>query len=183
MSPADWTIECQDVFQSLKQALLDSVVLAHPYFNKPFILSVDASTYGLGACLSQVAEGEQKARPVAFSSKSLNQAPSRYPAHHLEFLALKWAIKFSHWLKGKPLTVWTDNKPLTYILTKPKLGVQIGTFDFDIKYVPGVQNVIPDLLSRIPFIKGSVIRRFIQEPYRSLVNKSFSLMVSRMHSA
>ncbi len=72
LSPANWTMVCQEAFQSLKQTLLDTMVLAHPDFNKPFILSVDASTYGLGACLSQVAEGEQRARPVAFASKSLN---------------------------------------------------------------------------------------------------------------
>lgn len=38
----------------LKSALLNSVVLAHPDFDRPFILSTDASLDGLGAVLSQV---------------------------------------------------------------------------------------------------------------------------------
>eukprot|EP00064_Thunnus_orientalis_P010298 superscaffoldBa00001384_g10324 len=157
------------------------------YLDDPLIfapseeLALERLEMVFSACLSQVAEGEQKARPVAFASKSLNQAQSRYPAHRLEFLALKWAVchKFSDWLKGKPFTVWTDNNPLTYILTKPKLDAseqrwmcKSAPFDFDIKYVPGVQNVIPDHLSRIPFIKGSITRQIIQEPYQSLVNEA-----------
>lgn len=73
--------------------------------------------------LSQLSEGDDVARPIAFASKSLNYAQSRYPAHRLEFLALKWAVcdKFSHWLRGHTFIVWTDNNPLTYILSKPKL--------------------------------------------------------------
>lgn len=60
-------------------------------------------------------------RPVAFASKSLSQAQRNYPSHRLEFLALKWSVcyKFSHWLKDHVFTVWTDNNPLTHIITKP----------------------------------------------------------------
>lgn len=66
------------------------------------------------AVLSQLADGDDVARPIAFASKSLNYAQSRYPAHRLEFLALEWAVcdKFCHWLRGHQFTVWTDNNPL-----------------------------------------------------------------------
>lgn len=48
---------------------------------------------------------------------------ARYPAHKLEFLALKWAIteKFHDYLYGNSFTVITDNNPLTYLLTTAKL--------------------------------------------------------------
>lgn len=92
------TVECQDTFEQLKSKLLQSVVLAHPDFTEPFILSVDASLDGLGAVLSQVPQGGSKARPVAFASKTLSASQRRYPAHRLEFMALKWSVcqKFSH---------------------------------------------------------------------------------------
>lgn len=64
--------------------MINAVVLAHPDFSKPFILSTDASIDGLGAVLSQIPEDESKSRPIAFVSKS----QARYPAHRLEFLAL-----------------------------------------------------------------------------------------------
>ncbi|KAI7793453.1 hypothetical protein IRJ41_024975 [Triplophysa rosa] len=119
----DWTPDCEVAFGELKRNLVESVVLAHPDFERPFLLSTDASLDGLGAVLSQIPEGEDKARPIEFASKALNHSQTKYPAHRLEFLALKWAVcdKFSHWLKGHEFTVWTDNNPLTYILTKPKL--------------------------------------------------------------
>lgn len=95
------------------------MVLTHPDFERPFLLSTDASIDGLGVVLSQVPAGEERARPIAFASKSLSHSQAKYPAHRLEFLPLKWAVcdKFSHWLKGNKFTVWTDNNPLTYILS------------------------------------------------------------------
>ncbi|KAI5621579.1 hypothetical protein C0J50_18848, partial [Silurus asotus] len=79
--------EYRQAFVNLKMMLVKQVLLAHPDFSKPFILSVDASMSGLGAVLSQVQEGHAVARPIVFASKSLNHAQSRYPAHRLEFLA------------------------------------------------------------------------------------------------
>ncbi|KAJ8369553.1 hypothetical protein SKAU_G00095810 [Synaphobranchus kaupii] len=53
LTSADWTPACSEAFSLLKQALLEKVTLAHPDFTKPFLLSVDASSNGLGAVLSQ----------------------------------------------------------------------------------------------------------------------------------
>lgn len=146
LTPADWTPEHQRAFKNLKTALVTSVILAHPDFSRPFILSTDASLDGLGAVLSQIQEGNSVARPVAFASKSLSRAQRKYPTHRLKFLALKWSVcnKFSHWLKGHTFTVWTDNNPLTHIMTKPRLDAceqrwvaKLAAYTFDIKYIPG----------------------------------------------
>ncbi|KAI5085205.1 interleukin-1 receptor accessory protein-like 1-A isoform X1, partial [Silurus meridionalis] len=83
------TPACEVALSALKTALLSNVVLAHPDFSRPFILATDASSEGLGAVLSQLRPGECKARPIAFASKSLSRAQARYPAHRLQFLALK----------------------------------------------------------------------------------------------
>ncbi|KAK7881633.1 hypothetical protein WMY93_030042 [Mugilogobius chulae] len=82
LSPSDWTNAQVCAFDSLKACLLNAVVLAHPDFSRPFVLSTDASLDGIGAVLSQVKEGESRARPIAFASKPANvvaDALSRVP--------------------------------------------------------------------------------------------------------
>lgn len=139
------------------------------------------------AVLSQVQEGEARARPIAFASNSLSQSQKNYPAHRLEFLALKW---FSHWPKGHKFTVWTDNNPLTHILTKPKLDcceqrwvAKLASYNVHTKYVPGQQNVVADALSRTPFVKESVGRRLLAEPYASLLAEVRNVSIDSVQNA
>lgn len=179
LSPTDWNDTCQTAFDTLKEDLLTSVTLAHPDFNSDFILAVDALFDGLGAILSQIPEGCTTARPGAFASKTLSHSQMNYPAHRLEFLALKWAVcdKFYYWLKGRHFTAWTDNNPLPYILTKPRLDAceqrwvaKLASFSFDLKYVPGSKNIVADALSREPFVQSNVSHRLVRVPYHSLLS-------------
>ena len=96
-------------------------ILAFADYTQPFILQTDASGVGLGAILSQIQNGHE--RVIAYASRGLNPAETRYPAHKLEFLALKWAVtdKLRDYLLGKQFTVWTDNNPLLYVMTSAKL--------------------------------------------------------------
>ncbi|KAK2921523.1 hypothetical protein Q8A73_001008 [Channa argus] len=92
-----------------------------------------------------------------------NFAEKNYHLHSgkLEFLALKWAIceRFRDYLYYAPaFTVYTDNNPLTYVLTTAKLNAttyrwvaELADFQFSIKYRPGRANNDADGLSRMPF--------------------------------
>ncbi|KAI3375024.1 hypothetical protein L3Q82_021066, partial [Scortum barcoo] len=53
LRPSDWTDECDRALCKLKESLLNCVVLSHPDFSLPLVLSIDASLDGLGAVLSQ----------------------------------------------------------------------------------------------------------------------------------
>lgn len=81
LTAADWPPDMEQTFHTLKLSLAETVVLTHPDFAHPFMLSVDASLDGIGAVLSQIKEGETRARPIAFASKSLPQSQKNYPAH------------------------------------------------------------------------------------------------------
>ncbi|CAM5160322.1 unnamed protein product [Natator depressus] len=116
-----WDERCERAFREIITCLTHAPVLVFADTSKPFILHTNASLEGLGAVLYQEVEGKRK--PVAFASRGLSDNETRYPTHNLEFLALKWAIteKFRDYLYGAQFQVWTDNNPLTYVLTSAKL--------------------------------------------------------------
>ena len=95
-----WTPECEIAFQELKNICCDTPVLAYADYTKKFMLHTDASELGLGAVLYQEHEGERKV--VAYASRTLAVSERNYPAHKLEFLALKWAVTdhFHEYLYG-----------------------------------------------------------------------------------
>ncbi|KAK7881158.1 hypothetical protein WMY93_029567 [Mugilogobius chulae] len=116
-----WTPECQHAFETLINCLTSAPVLGFADPKRPYILHTDASTTGLGAALYQEQDGHLRA--IAYASRGLSSSESKYPAHKLEFLALKWSIteKFHDYLYGASFVVVTDNNPLTYVLTSAKL--------------------------------------------------------------
>ncbi|CAF5077954.1 unnamed protein product, partial [Rotaria socialis] len=73
-------------FVTLKEALLTAPVLRLPDFNLTFIVVTDASAIAVG-CLLMQNDGEGE-RPIAYESRKLNDAESRYPVHEQELFAI-----------------------------------------------------------------------------------------------
>lgn len=82
-----WDDKCETAFEELKRRLTQSSVLAFANLQQPYVLHVDARREGLGGVLYQGQSGGL--RLVAFISRSLSPSEKHYPAHKLEFLALK----------------------------------------------------------------------------------------------
>ena len=103
------------VMDKVKNALMDAAVLAHPDYTKPFILYTDASKTGLGAALHQTDEDGIE-HPLAFYSKKLTGAPTRYPPIELEAMAVIFGLDKSKSItQGCDVIVRTDHRPLQYI--------------------------------------------------------------------
>ena len=154
-TPFVWTEKQQDAFDTLRDKLMNPPVLAYADYRLPFKLHTDASTSGLGAVLYQHQEGQD--RVVAYASRSLKTSERNYPAHNLEFLALKWAItdKFHDYLYGATFDVVTDNNSITYVFTTAKLDAtgqrwlaELSNYNCSISYRSGKQNADADGLSR-----------------------------------
>jgi transposase InsO family protein len=152
-----WQKDQQEAFDNLKNCLTKAPILAFPDGHSPFELHIDGSHQALGAVLYQRQQGIL--RVIAYGSRTVNQTEASYPAHKLEFLALKWAVteKFHDYLYGAKFTVLTDNNPLTYVLTSAKLDATghrwlaaLSAYQFDIKYRSGQNNRDADALSRLP---------------------------------
>ena len=137
--------EVLEAFQALKQAYINSPVLAFADYTKDFLLKTDASKEGLGAVLSQKQEDGQF-HLVVYGSWALTTHEKYYHSTKLEFLALKWAIMehFKEYLLYQPFLVKTDNNPLMYIMTTPNLDATghqwvgaLAKFNFQLEYQNG----------------------------------------------
>ena len=153
--------EALQAFKDLKKKCMTAPVLVFADFQKPFQLETDAFGEGLGTILLQELDDGQY-HPVAFASWELKGGEPKYHSSKLEFLALKWAVteQFSEYLQYQPFTIWTDNNPLTYILTTPNLDALghrwvavLAGYDMKLEYLKGSDNKIADTLSRLPLEK------------------------------
>ena len=132
-------------FEMLKQACMNSPVLAFADYTKDFLLETDASKEGLGAILSQKQE-DGWFHLVAYGIQAGTTHEKNYHSTKLEFLALKWAVTehFKEYLLYQPFLVKTNNNPLTYIMSTPNLDAMghrwvsaLAKYDFQLEYQKG----------------------------------------------
>ena len=155
----EWNVECQEDFKKLKQLCSQTPILAYANYKKPFKLHTDASENGLGAVLYQKQDNGTD-HVIVCASQTLSKSEKNYDAHKLEFLAVKWSVteRVHEYLYGGHFEVYTDNNPLTYILTMARLDAtrqrwvaSLANYNFMIFYRSGKLNVEADALSRIPW--------------------------------
>jgi hypothetical protein len=144
-----WTSDCQQAFDEMKQMIARETLLTYPNFNKPFEIHTDASQVQLGACISQ--EG----KPVAFYSRKLNSAQTRYTTTEKELLSIVETLKeFRNILLGQEIIVHTDHENLTYKNFNcdrvMRWRLYIKEYSPDLRYIKGENNVVADALSRLP---------------------------------
>ena len=152
----EWSEECEDAFRHLKQVLMKAPILAYPNTTASFILDTDASNHGIGAVLSQVQGGEERA--IAYFSRALTKTERRYCVTRKELLAVVQAVKhFHHYLYGKPFAVRTDHGALKWLLNFKSPEGQVarwievlGTYSMKIEHCPGIRHGNADGLSRRP---------------------------------
>ena len=120
-TPLNGIQNVKKAFDKLKKLCTTTPILAYADFGKPFKLCTNASVLGLGVVLYQVHNGMEKV--ISYASRSLTKSKIKYPVHKLEFFCLKWGIteQFHEYPYGNTFDVYTDNNPLTYVLTTAKL--------------------------------------------------------------
>jgi hypothetical protein len=104
----EWTKEAQQAFDKFKQAMIQTPVLALPYFELPFVVETDACENGIGVVLMQ------QNRPVAFLSKALGVKNSHLSIYEKEFLALMMAVdRWRPYLQRSQFVIKIDHQSLT----------------------------------------------------------------------
>ncbi|MFM7186492.1 MAG: RNase H-like domain-containing protein, partial [Armatimonadota bacterium] len=104
-----WGKAEQEAFRQAKLILSKQAILAFPNFSKKFEIYTDASKSQLGAVITQ------DGRPLAFYSRKLNDAQTRYTTTERELLSIVETLKeFRTILLGQTIVVYTDHKNLIY---------------------------------------------------------------------
>ena len=155
-------------FLAIKKILLSNVVLSQPGLYHPFCVATDASNFGIAAVLFQeykhhnangdTLEGTTSTfKYIGFMARSLTVSERNYSTTKRELLSIVFALKkFHKFLWGNHFTVYTDHKALTYLhtqkYTNPMMNNWFDTildYNFDVIHLKGIDNVLPDHLSRL----------------------------------
>ena len=160
-----WGESQRKAFEEVKQQLSSQPVLALYDPRKMTTVTADASSYGLGAVLTQK-QSDGSWRPVAYASRALTNTDVRYAQIEKESLAATWACeRFSDYLIGKQFCLETDHKPLVTLLGTKNLDelsarvqrfrMRLMRFTYSITYIPGKNLTVADTLSRAPVLMSS----------------------------
>ncbi|SGY55447.1 BQ5605_C006g04026 [Microbotryum silenes-dioicae] len=125
----------------------------------PFWVMTDASNQGIGGVLLQGQEWKV-ARPIAYWSRQYIPAERNYPTHEQELLAIVEALK--EWridLLGGHFHILTDHSTLEHFQTQRTVLSRrqarwldtLAEFDYDLRYLPGEDNIVADAMSRYSF--------------------------------
>ncbi|CAF2776199.1 unnamed protein product, partial [Rotaria sp. Silwood2] len=143
-------------FEQLKNFLTTDSVLRISNNRFPFKVQTDASDEGIGAVLLQIyPEGD---RPIAYLSKKFTQTQRKWSPMEQECYAFICALdKWHNYFSGIKFIWKTDHKALTQLNQKAQINkrcerwrLKILEYDFKVKYIPGLTNLMPYYLSRSP---------------------------------
>lgn len=150
--PWRWEDEHDAAFRRIKEVIARDVVLAYPDFSKKFVIYTDASKRQLGGVITQ------DNRIIAFFSRKLTKAQTKYSVTELELLSIVELLKeFKGMLLGFEVEVWTDHINLTY----ENLGqtsdrvlrwrLLLEEYNVTLKYIKGENNTVADAISRLDY--------------------------------
>lgn len=173
-TPINWTPEATSAFEASKESLAQATLLAHPQSSAPLAIFSDASDRAVGASLQQFVEGTWE--PLDFFSKKLSAAEQRYGAYDRELLAIYLSVRhFRHMVEGRPFTIYTDHKPITFAFSLKNKQCSprqfrhldfISQFTTDIRHVSGINNVVADALSRVEEVAPALDYEALAESQR-----------------
>ena len=96
----NWGERQQKAFKELKKRFMMEPVLVTPDLDKEMRVEADASYFATGGVLLMKCEDERW-RPVAYISKSLNEAKRNYEIHDKEMLVIiRYLEAWRHFLEG-----------------------------------------------------------------------------------
>ena len=152
------TPEAKLAFSRLRQAFPEAPILHHFDPEHYIRIETDTSGYAIGGILSRLTPNAGQWHPVAFFSREMIPAETRYQTHDQELLVIVEAFKtWRHYLEGcryKVLVLTNHNNLRRFMNTKSLRSRQVhwaqklSRYHFRIDYRQGKANTAVDALSR-----------------------------------
>ncbi|GBG78044.1 hypothetical protein CBR_g25980 [Chara braunii] len=172
--PYSWDAACTNAFQALKEALVSHPVLRIADPKLMFVVTTDASQYGIGAMLQQ--DNGDGLRPLEYYSKCMPSVKVATSTYMSELYALRMALDhWKHYLLGRHFKVFLDHETLKWIKQQTTLSPtllhwfhEIDIFDFELRQKKGCHNRVADALSHHPdymtcLVKSYDLRKKLKE--------------------
>ena len=147
-----WSDAQEQAFTRLKQLLAEAPTLVYFDQSKQLVIQCDASNYGLGSALLQ------DGRPIAYASRALTDAETRYAIIEKKMLAVVFALdKWHQFTYGRPILVYSDHKPLEAITKKPLdrapkrlqgMLLRALAYGINVKHLEGKKMSLANTMSR-----------------------------------
>ena len=163
--PATWTKDYHTIFEVFKTAIQDSATLFFPDYSLPWVIRSDSSDFAVGAVLFQIytaPDGNTEHQAIAFASKKYSGAAINWDTYKQEAYALFFAVsQFGYYLRGKEFLLETDHRNLLWIESSQvpiivRWRVLLQSYVFQVKHIPGKENIVADWLSRMYPLPTSV---------------------------
>ena len=158
--PFVWTEDCRKVFGVVKDLIVEAPRLNFIDYSMPIFLRTDASDVGLGGVLYQL-DPDGKEMIVQYISRSFNPVERNWSTIEHEVFGVYFCmLACSHHLLGHHFIVETDHKNILYLQKSqaPKIVrwmLRVQEFDFEVKFIPGSDNILADTLSRLHLLTGT----------------------------
>ena len=189
-----WSESDKTAFNGLKNAVWDCPRLYFWQSHLPVYLHTDACNTGIGAYLFQIDENG-KELPIGFLSRALKGAELNWSTFEQEGYAIHQALKkFEYLLRDVKFTLRTDHRNLLYMNMKAsdkvlRWKLDIQQFDFDVEHIPGPDNIVADLYSRLCSVQTndcSDDTEFVEEHFEQIRKQMEptrpSFMLAAMHN-
>jgi len=152
-----FTTEHETMFRALIDHICENAQTYFPDPNLPFYLQTDASMYCAGGICYQKDPKTDEMRLITAVSRTFTKTERNYTIYKKEALSLMYSLRANDFfLRHAPkLIILVDSRALIYIrLAKESSGIllrfslELSKYEAELLHISGVNNVIPDLLSR-----------------------------------
>ncbi|KAI8535201.1 hypothetical protein RHMOL_Rhmol10G0155500 [Rhododendron molle] len=160
INPPPWTSVHTNLVKRVKTHVKTLPCLGIPTINSFKIIQTDASEIGYGGILLQKTDSTSDEQIVRFHSGRWNSAQTNYSTIKKEILSIVLCVsKFQDDILNQKFLIRVDCKSAKHVLEKDVQNIAskqifarwqsiLSIFDFDIQYIKGNQNCIPDFLTR-----------------------------------